>query len=86
VREVKDSLETGILDNNSNNIFHLMRCKVQRSANVAGKSRAASKQTIEMEELQTQFDDAKAAKKLSDQAVKDLQVIVKITLRERNKI
>jgi hypothetical protein len=51
-----------------------MSRKVQCSANAAGKSWAVSKQTIETEELQTQCDDAKAAKKLSDQAVKDLQV------------
>jgi hypothetical protein len=72
--EVKDSLETSILDNNSNNILHRMSCKVQCSANTAGKLQAVSKQTIEMEEFQTQIKDAKAAKKLSDQMFKDPQV------------
>ncbi|KAJ7719564.1 hypothetical protein B0H16DRAFT_1795091, partial [Mycena metata] len=73
-REVKDTLETGILDNNSNNILHRMGRKVQRSANAAAKSREAGKQLTETEELQAQYDEAKAAKKLSDQLVKDAQV------------
>ncbi|KAJ7726658.1 hypothetical protein B0H14DRAFT_2641045 [Mycena olivaceomarginata] len=54
-REVKDSLDTGILDNNSNNIFHRMQRKGQRNANTV------------------QFNAAKAAKKLTDLALKDAQ-------------
>ncbi|KAJ7717658.1 hypothetical protein B0H16DRAFT_1897881 [Mycena metata] len=73
-REVKDSLETGILHNNSNNILHRMGRKVQRSANAAAKSREAGKQLTETEELQAQYEEAKAVKKLSDQLVKDAQV------------
>ncbi|KAJ7722205.1 hypothetical protein B0H16DRAFT_1334829, partial [Mycena metata] len=63
--EVKDSLETGILHNNSNNILHRMGRKVQRSVNAAAKSREAGKQLTETEELQAQYEEAKAVKKLS---------------------
>ncbi|KAJ7360834.1 hypothetical protein DFH08DRAFT_931145 [Mycena albidolilacea] len=51
-REVKDSLETGLLNNNSNNMLHM---------------------TAEADELQAWVDATKAAKKVTDQAVKDVQ-------------
>ncbi|KAJ7834662.1 hypothetical protein B0H14DRAFT_3461963 [Mycena olivaceomarginata] len=55
-REVKDSLKTGILDNNSNNMLHRM-----------------GRNTAEADELQARVDAARAAKKVTDQAVKDAQ-------------
>ncbi|KAJ7804189.1 hypothetical protein B0H13DRAFT_2687480 [Mycena leptocephala] len=73
-REVQDSLETGILDNNSNNMLHRMGRKVQRAANAHAKVRAAAQQSDETDGLQADYDEAKAAKKLTDQAVKDAQV------------
>ncbi|KAJ6518252.1 hypothetical protein C8R47DRAFT_1031643 [Mycena vitilis] len=72
-REVKDSLETGILDNNSNNVVHRMGRKVQRAANAAEKARAAGEQRTETAELQAQLDATKAAKKLADQNLKEAQ-------------
>ncbi|KAJ7108202.1 hypothetical protein C8R44DRAFT_744148 [Mycena epipterygia] len=40
-REVKDSLATGILDNDSNNLLHRMGRNVQRNSNSVVKARAA---------------------------------------------
>ncbi|KAJ7884105.1 hypothetical protein B0H14DRAFT_3744781 [Mycena olivaceomarginata] len=72
-REVKDSLETGILDNNSNNMLHRMGRNVQRKSNSVAIHRTTTQKTAEADELQARVDAAKAAKKVTDQAVKDAQ-------------
>ncbi|KAJ7440435.1 hypothetical protein FB451DRAFT_989648, partial [Mycena latifolia] len=71
--EVKDTLETGILDNNSNNLLHRTGRNVQRKSNAVAKARASSHRSSEAAELQLKYDEAKAAKKLSDQHLKELQ-------------
>jgi hypothetical protein len=58
-REVKDSLETGILDNNSNNMLHCMGRKVQRKSNSLAKHRAVTQKSAETDELQSHVDAAK---------------------------
>ncbi|KAJ7301875.1 hypothetical protein DFH08DRAFT_992172 [Mycena albidolilacea] len=75
-RKVKDSLETGILNNNSNNVLHRMGRNVQRKSNSLAKSRAAAQKESETNELQAQVDAAKAAKRVADQAVKDAQTVL----------
>ncbi|KAJ7511946.1 hypothetical protein B0H11DRAFT_1899441 [Mycena galericulata] len=72
-REVKDTVDTGILDNNSNNLVHRMGRKIGRNSNAAGKARAAGEQDAAAAEAQLQYDEAKAAKKLSDQLLKVAQ-------------
>ncbi|KAJ7170271.1 hypothetical protein C8R43DRAFT_876078, partial [Mycena crocata] len=70
-REVQDSLETGPLDNNSNNMLHRMGCNIQRKSNNLAKQRAATQKSVETDELQAEVDAEKAAKKVLDQKVKD---------------
>ncbi|KAJ7176340.1 hypothetical protein C8R43DRAFT_1102271 [Mycena crocata] len=72
-REVQDSLETGLLDNNSNNMLHRMGRNVQRKSNNLAKQRAATQKSAETEELQAEVDAEKAAKKVQDQKVKNAQ-------------
>jgi hypothetical protein len=56
---VKDSLETGILDNNSNNMLHRMGRNVQQKSNSLAKHRAATQKSTETDELQSQVDTVK---------------------------
>ncbi|KAJ7475308.1 hypothetical protein B0H11DRAFT_1727892 [Mycena galericulata] len=72
-REVKDTVDTGILDNNSNNLVHRVGRKIGRNSNAAGKARAAGEEDTAVAEAQLQYDEAKAAKKLSDQLLKTAQ-------------
>ncbi|KAJ7476811.1 hypothetical protein FB451DRAFT_1366387 [Mycena latifolia] len=72
-REVRDSLETGLLDNNSNNMLHRMGRNVQRKSNSLAKQRAVTEKNAETDELQADVDAQKAAKKVQDQKVKDAQ-------------
>ncbi|KAJ7850918.1 hypothetical protein B0H14DRAFT_2581729 [Mycena olivaceomarginata] len=50
-----------------------MSRKVQRSSKAASKAHAAGKRSAETDIFQAQFNEAKAAKKLTDQALKDTQ-------------
>ncbi|KAJ7440024.1 hypothetical protein FB451DRAFT_966547, partial [Mycena latifolia] len=70
--EVQDSLDTGLLDNPSNNLLHRMGRKVQRGAAAVKKTRASNEEQAEITELQVEYDAKKAAKKLLDKQVKDL--------------
>ncbi|KAJ7478916.1 hypothetical protein FB451DRAFT_950269, partial [Mycena latifolia] len=70
--EVQDSLDTGLLDNPSNNLLHRMGRKVQRGAAAVKKTRASNEEQAEITELQVEYDAKKAAKKLLDKQVKEL--------------
>ncbi|KAJ7809290.1 hypothetical protein B0H14DRAFT_3759973 [Mycena olivaceomarginata] len=72
-REVKDSLETDLLDNNSNNMLPRIGRNVQQKPNSVTKHRATTQKTAEADELQARVDAAKAAKNVTDQAVEDAQ-------------
>ncbi|KAJ7310662.1 hypothetical protein DFH08DRAFT_823041 [Mycena albidolilacea] len=72
-REVKDSLETDLLDNNSNNVLPRIGRNVQQKSNSVTKHRATTQKTAEADELQARVDAAKAAKNVTDQAVEDAQ-------------
>ncbi|KAJ7745834.1 hypothetical protein DFH07DRAFT_977183, partial [Mycena maculata] len=78
-REVKDSLETGILDNNSNNLTHRMNRKIQRNSNAAAKTRTSGEQDSAAAQAQSNVDEAMAAKKLSAQHLKDMQELLSAT-------
>ncbi|KAJ6629706.1 hypothetical protein B0H10DRAFT_2208657 [Mycena sp. CBHHK59/15] len=71
--EVQDSLDTGILENNSNNLHHRLARNVKCRSKAVEKSRAANEATATAVELQCQVDEAKAAHKQSSERLKGLQ-------------
>ncbi|KAJ7702725.1 hypothetical protein B0H17DRAFT_854555, partial [Mycena rosella] len=62
-RELKDSEETGVLDNNSNNLLHRMGRNVQRESSSVTKARLLRTQDDTTAQLQLEYDAAKAAMK-----------------------
>ncbi|KAJ7721662.1 hypothetical protein DFH07DRAFT_1007560 [Mycena maculata] len=78
-REVEDSLETGILDNKSNNLTHRINRKIQRNSNAAAKTRTSGEQDSAAAQAQSNVDEAKAAKKSSAGHLKDMQELLSAT-------
>ncbi|KAJ7930147.1 hypothetical protein B0H13DRAFT_2309828 [Mycena leptocephala] len=72
-REVKDSLGSGALDNSSNNLFHRMSRKVQRTSRAISKARATNQSNSEADELEAEYEEKNATKRVAEQDLKDLK-------------